>query len=127
LETLILDVFKVVIPRVFLQEPHQHLRVLGWRLRIGTALFDLRHLHDHRQYFNRTAFPLLETVRIVHPYDFEEYSRGLTEVMVDYWRGMLSDESWATVVDYEGRPITLEAPEYDHWLQGHTEEEWSEP
>ncbi|KAG8821841.1 hypothetical protein FRC18_011182 [Serendipita sp. 400] len=128
LETLILDVFKVLLPRVPPSEPHRYLRVLGWRLRMGTALFDLRHLNEHRQYFNREAFPLLETVRIVHPYQFEDYSKGLTSVvMVDYWRSLLSDSSWANVVDFEGDPITLEEPEYDLWLQGNTEEwpiEW---
>ncbi|CAG7850448.1 SubName: Full=Uncharacterized protein {ECO:0000313/EMBL:CCA69598.1} [Serendipita indica DSM 11827] len=114
LYTLILDVFKVILPPLgvsSLSIEHPTLAVLGWRLRIGSALHDITQIQAHRRHFSLTPgspvyFPKLAHVKIVHPHPFDEYyARTLTPPLVAFWKELLEDKEWVPILDFEGTDL----------------------
>lgn len=104
LEILILDIFKVSLPAT-LSEPHKRLHTLGWRLRLGSSLYDMRCLHQCREYFNLKSFPCLKKIRVVHPTDFWDYSNNMTTMLIMSWSEMINDEKWVPIVDFHGEHL----------------------
>lgn len=119
LETLILDIFKVALSFIP-SHRHTNLRTLGWRLRLGSALYDTQRLHHCRHYFNLDSFPNLERVRVVHPRDFWDYANNMTGALILFWNELISDEGWVPVVDFDGEPIVVPSWEGE---EGYKDEE----
>lgn len=118
LHTFLFDVFKTVLP-LSPCPTHRCLRTLGWRLRTGSALHDIRSLAACLQYFNLTSFPELKKTRIVHPRNWTDYSSTTTPTLIDYW-GMLvrlgEKGLWVPIVDFDDRKLDI--PGFDDWGAG---------
>jgi len=106
LETLILDIFKVALP-LLPAHRHANLRTLGWRLRLGSALYDTQRLSHCRQYFSLEKFPNLERVRVVHPRDFWDYANNMTAALISFWNELFVAEGWVPVVDFDGELVVI--------------------
>ncbi len=119
LDTIILDIFKTDF--VGISNPgHANLRCIGWRLRVNAAMNDFTTLHAATQYFNKSLYPKLERIEIIHPDPLSTYTEWISQHFAQEWNDLVDGP--IPVFDYHGNRAVIsvddEESDGDHGWDG---------